>query len=68
MAFLGLAGVIGGILWVFWTYGQELPDYSQLARYEPPVATRIHAGNGALLAEFATQNVFLCQPKQSPLY
>ncbi|CAI8313739.1 MAG: Penicillin-binding protein 1A [Alphaproteobacteria bacterium UBA4588] len=66
LAFLGLAGVIGGILWVFWTYGQELPDYSQLARYEPPVATRIHAGNGALLAEFATQKRVFVPTKAIP--
>ena len=66
MAFLGLAGVIGGILWVFWTYGQELPDYSPLARYEPPVATRSHAGNGALLAEFATQKRVFVPTKAIP--
>lgn len=46
---------LAGIIWVFWTWGQDLPDYQQLAKYEPAVATRIHAGNGALLAEFATQ-------------
>ncbi|MDC0993553.1 penicillin-binding protein, partial [Alphaproteobacteria bacterium] len=48
-----LAGI--GILWVFWTYGKDLPDYQQLANYEPPVVTRIHAGNGALLAEYASE-------------
>ena len=48
-----LAGA--GILWVFWTYGKDLPDYQQLANYEPPVVTRIHAGNGALLAEYASE-------------
>ena len=49
-----LAG-IGGILWVFWSFGQDLPDYAKLADYEPPVVTRIHAGDGALLAEYATE-------------
>ena len=63
---LGLVGIIVGVLWVFWTYGQELPDYSQLARYEPPVATRIHAGNGALLAEFATQKRVFVPTKAIP--
>ena len=46
---------IGGILWLFWTFGQDLPDYAKLADYEPPVVTRIHAGDGALLAEYATE-------------
>ena len=45
----------GGVLWVFWTYGRDLPDYEQLANYEPPVVTRVHAGNGALLAEYASE-------------
>ena len=40
---------------MFWTYGKDLPDYNQLAKYEPPVVTRIYAGDGALLAEFANQ-------------
>ncbi len=34
---------------------KTLPPYEQLARYEPPVLTRIHAGDGSLLAEYAEQ-------------
>jgi len=34
---------------------KELPDYEVLARYEPPVTTRIHASDGALMGEFARQ-------------
>ena len=30
-----------------------LPDYRQLADYQPPTVTRLHAGDGRLLAEFA---------------
>ncbi|MEM1040497.1 MAG: penicillin-binding protein 1A [Pseudomonadota bacterium] len=33
----------------------ELPDYEVLNTYEPPVTSRIHAANGALLAEYARQ-------------
>lgn len=51
---LCLIAGIGGILWVFWSFGRDLPDYAKLANYEPPVVTRIHAGDGALLAEYAT--------------
>jgi penicillin-binding protein 1A len=32
---------------------KDLPDYEVLARYEPPVTTRIHASDGALMGEFA---------------
>lgn len=51
VAFIGA----GGVLYGFWKYGRGLPDYTQLKDYEPPVATRIHAGDGRLLAEFAVQ-------------
>jgi penicillin-binding protein 1A len=54
MFFMSVLGIIGMML-VFWHFGRDLPDHSQLAKYEPSVLTRVHAGNGALLAEFATQ-------------
>jgi penicillin-binding protein 1A len=34
---------------------KDLPDYEVLARYEPPVMTRIHAADGALMAEYARE-------------
>ena len=52
---IGIAALLVGVLWVFWTYGRDLPDYRQLAQYEPDVVSRVYAGNGALLEEFATQ-------------
>src|SRR3546814_17574558 len=37
-----------------------LPDYDYLVDYEPPVVTRVHAGDGRLLAEFArNERVFV---------
>ncbi|MDA0785966.1 MAG: penicillin-binding protein 1A [Proteobacteria bacterium] len=55
LAVIGVLLVVGGVLWVFWEYGRDLPDYSQLADYQPPVTTRVHAGDGSLLAEYAVQ-------------
>src|SRR5438270_10009479 len=40
---------------LFWHFSKDLPDYSQLQDYEPPVTTRIHASDGALLAEYARE-------------
>jgi len=34
---------------------KDLPDYEVLANYEPPVTTRVHASDGALMGEFARE-------------
>jgi penicillin-binding protein 1A len=49
IVFVVLSAVVGAIVW---KYQQDLPDYSQLQNYEPPVMTRVHAGDGSLLAEY----------------
>src|ERR1700731_3283443 len=48
---VGVAVVAGAI----WHFSKDLPDYSQLQDYEPPVMTRVHAADGALLAEYAKE-------------
>jgi penicillin-binding protein 1A len=48
---VGVAGVAG----LMWHYSKDLPDYSQLQDYEPPVMTRVHANDGSLLAEYARE-------------
>src|SRR6266852_5377544 len=45
-------GLVGITIWYF---GRDLPDYQQLAHYQPPIMTRVHAGDGRLLAEYATE-------------
>jgi penicillin-binding protein 1A len=53
--FIASFAAAGGGIYLFYRYGQGLPDYTQLADYEPPVMTRVHAGDGRLLAEYARQ-------------
>jgi penicillin-binding protein 1A len=48
---VGVAGVAGAI----WHFSKDLPDYSQLKDYEPPVMTRVHASDGALLGEYSKE-------------
>lgn len=36
-------------------YSIDLPDYRQLANYEPPITTRLYANDGSLLMEYATE-------------
>ena len=37
---------------------RELPDHGYLSEYEPPMQTRIYAGDGALLAEYGRERRF----------
>src|ERR1700712_2716784 len=62
--FLGLIFATGAIVFVvaaaaaglvIWKYEQDLPDYTQLRNYEPPVMTRVHASDGSILAEYSRE-------------
>jgi penicillin-binding protein 1A len=64
LRFLGFLFAGGTILFLvgvtaaaalMWHFSKDLPDYSQLQDYEPPVMTRVHASDGSLVAEYATQ-------------
>src|SRR5246127_1977900 len=48
---VGVAATAGMI----WHFSKDLPDYSQLQDYEPPVMTRVHAVDGSLLGEYAKE-------------
>ncbi len=48
---VGIAAAAG----LLWHFSKDLPDYSQLQDYEPPVMTRVHASDGALVAEYAKE-------------
>lgn len=52
VAGLGVLG-FGGFLLVAL---QGLPSVAQLQDYEPPITSRVHAGDGALVAEFAEEH------------
>jgi penicillin-binding protein 1A len=62
--FLGFLFTVGTVVFLvgvaaaaglIWHYSRDLPDYSQLQDYEPPVMTRVHAADGALLAEYSKE-------------
>ena len=47
--------VVAGIAWYLHDMSKDLPDYEVLNAYEPPVTTRIHSGDGELMAEYARE-------------
>jgi penicillin-binding protein 1A len=64
LRFFGFLFAVGAILFVvgavgltaaIWHYSKDLPEYSQLQDYEPPVMTRVHAADGSLVAEYAKE-------------
>jgi len=49
---------IVGLLFTFstlWYFSSDLPDYKILASYKPPISSRVHSGEGQLVAEYALQ-------------
>jgi penicillin-binding protein 1A len=62
--FFGFLFATGAILFIIaaaavgvvvWHYEKDLPDYTTLRDYEPPVMSRVHAADGTLLAEYARE-------------
>src|SRR5512135_3174119 len=48
---VGVAAAAG----LIWHFSKDLPDYSQLQDYEPPVMTRVHAADGSLMGEYSKE-------------
>jgi len=53
--FVAFVGCVVAIGYVVIETTKTLPEHTQLAKYEPPVMSRVHAANGRLLAEYANQ-------------
>src|SRR5258707_11022032 len=51
---LAPAGVLTAIVAVFWVT-RDLPSVETLRDYQPPVTTRVYAGDGTLLGEYARE-------------
>ncbi len=50
--------IILGLLFAFstlWYFSSDLPDYKILSNYKPPISSRVHSGEGQLIAEYALQ-------------
>lgn len=60
LIFLMVAGVF---IW-FKSNGFDIPDYQRLETYEPPVTTRLYAGDGQVLMEYAVEKrIFVPEDK-----
>ena len=48
--------VVGGGMYLYSVFGANVPDTDELREYAPPMVTRVHAGDGRMLAEYAIEN------------
>lgn len=55
--FFAVIGIVL-ILVTLFQFSIDLPDYRQLEKYEPPVTTRLYAGDGQPLMEYAAEKRF----------
>ena len=54
-AIIGLVLLLAVVLW-FAALNRGLPTVANLKQYEPPITSRVHAGDGSLIAEFADEH------------
>ena len=54
LAAVMLTGMVLVASYVVWIT-RDLPSYDTLAHYEPPITTRVYAGNGTLIGEYARE-------------
>ena len=55
VAVLVVVVVVSGAFFAFYHFGKGLPDYRALENYAPPVMTRVYAGDGTLVQEYAIE-------------
>ena len=55
MAIAGVAALVVVTVYLI-DVESRLPDHAALSNYQPPVTTRVHAGDGSLIGEFAKEN------------
>ncbi|HWA92054.1 MAG TPA: penicillin-binding protein 1A [Rhizomicrobium sp.] len=54
LAAIAVIGGLGAVAWI-WSITQDLPSVETLQNYTPPVTTRVYAGDGTLLGEYARE-------------
>jgi penicillin-binding protein 1A len=64
LSLVAIAAGLGAL--AVWYFGRDLPPYEQLVNYQPPIVTRVYAGDGRLLAEYATEKRVFVPVKEIP--
>ncbi|NBO24723.1 MAG: penicillin-binding protein 1A, partial [Chlamydiae bacterium] len=68
LIFLISAITILTLIYLVFYYTRDLPNYEELARYHPPLATRIYTIDGKLIEQYAKENRVFVPIKSLPKY
>ncbi|HXO02459.1 MAG TPA: transglycosylase domain-containing protein, partial [Stellaceae bacterium] len=63
---LGAIFVAGAVALAIAHFSHDLPDHQQLLTYQPASGTKVYAGDGSLMAEFATEHRIITPLKAIP--
>lgn len=64
LGMIAVMALIAGIIVWFKVNGFDIPDYKKLSTYEPPVTTRLYAGDGQVMMEYAVEKrIFVPEAK-----
>src|SRR5580658_3896124 len=63
---LGTIFIAGFVALTIAHFSRDLPDQQQLLVYQPATGTHVYAGDGSLMAEFATENRIITPFKDIP--
>jgi penicillin-binding protein 1A len=55
LLFTGLLGVLAAAGFVYFAFIKNLPDFTSIKEYRPPVITSIYTRDGRLMGEFYTE-------------
>ena len=60
------AGLLGAVSGILFAYSPDLPIISELDDYTPGTITRVHARDGELIGEFATERRVILEYDEIP--
>ena len=66
LGLLAAAGLLGAVSGILFAYSPDLPIISELDDYTPGTITRVHARDGELIGEFATERRVILEYDEIP--
>jgi penicillin-binding protein 1A len=62
------AGAVLFVMWGYYYYSRDLPDFRNIFDYNPQAVTNVYANDGTLIAEFFDERRYPCRLAEVPLH